>query len=210
MTPPERQATADGLELQFGTNHLGHFALVAQLMPLLRAGGARVVSQVSVAARRGGINWEDPNWETAYDGMRAYRHSKIALGLFGLELDRLSKAHDWGVTSNIAHPGVAPTSLLAARPEVGRSTATAGRRLIGLLARRGFLVGTVESAPLSALLAATDPTAEGGRFFGPSGPGNAGGAPAELEPWPPMRGAVDAARMWRLSEELTSTSFASV
>ena len=65
MTPPERQTTADGFELQFGTNHLGHFALVARLLPLLRAGQARVTSQVSVAARRGAVNWEDPNWERA-------------------------------------------------------------------------------------------------------------------------------------------------
>ena len=68
MTPPDRQMTADGFELQFGTNHLGHFALVAHLLPLLRAGRARVTSQISVAANRGAINWEDLNWERSYDG----------------------------------------------------------------------------------------------------------------------------------------------
>ena len=70
MTPPDRQTTADGFELQLGTNHLGHFALVAHLLPLLRAGGARVTSQISVAAARGTINWDDLNWETAYEGMQ--------------------------------------------------------------------------------------------------------------------------------------------
>jgi len=85
MTPPERRTTADGFELQFGTNHLGHVALVAHLLPLLRAGRARVTSQISLAASRGAINWQDLNWERSYDGMRAYRQSKIALGLFGLE-----------------------------------------------------------------------------------------------------------------------------
>ena len=90
MTPPDHQKTADGFELQFGTNHLGHFALVAHLLPLLRAGGARVTSQISVAARRGAINWDDLNWDREYDGMRAYSQSKIAFGLFGLELERRS------------------------------------------------------------------------------------------------------------------------
>ncbi|TDB83278.1 SDR family NAD(P)-dependent oxidoreductase, partial [Micromonospora fluostatini] len=100
MRPPNRQSTADGFELQFGTNHLGHFALVGRLLPLLRAGGARVTSQVSIAARRGRINWDDLNWDRSYHGMRAYSQSKIAFGLFGLELDRRSRAHGWGITSN--------------------------------------------------------------------------------------------------------------
>jgi NAD(P)-dependent dehydrogenase (short-subunit alcohol dehydrogenase family) len=127
MTPPTRQTTADGFELQFGTNHLGHFALVAHLLPLLRAGRARVTSQISVAANQYAINWEDLNWERSYDGRRAYSQSKIAFGLFGLELDRRSAAGDWGITSNLSHPGVAPTSLLAARPELGRAKDTVGR-----------------------------------------------------------------------------------
>ncbi len=121
MTPPTRQTTVDGFEVQFGTNHLGHFALVAHLLPLLRAGHARVVSQISIAANQGAINWDDPNWERSYDGMRAYSQSKIAFGLFGLELSRRSRAEEWGLTSALSHPGVAPTNLLAARPELGRT-----------------------------------------------------------------------------------------
>lgn len=96
MTPPARTTTADGFELQLGTNHLGHFALTAQLFPLLRAGGARVTSQLSVAAASGSINWDDLNWERSYSGMNAYSQSKIAFGLFALELDRRSRAHQWG------------------------------------------------------------------------------------------------------------------
>jgi len=84
MTPPERQTTVDGFELQLGTNHLGHFVLTAHLLPLLKDGAARVTSQISVVARRGHINWDDPNFEHSYDAMRAYRQSKIAVGLFGL------------------------------------------------------------------------------------------------------------------------------
>ena len=204
MTPPERQTTVDGFELQFGTNHLGHFALVGQLLPLLREGRARVTSQISIAARRGSINWDDLNWERSYDGMRAYRQSKIAFGLFGLELDRRSKAHGWGITSNLSHPGVAPTSLLAARPELGRSHDTPQVRLIRALSARGILIGTVESAKLPALMAATDP--EPGAFYGPSGPGGLGGAPAEQRLYPPLRNTDDATRLWQASEQLTQTA----
>ncbi|MER6827032.1 SDR family oxidoreductase [Streptosporangium sp. NPDC000563] len=205
MTPPSRQTTADGFELQFGTNHLGHFALVAHLLPLLRAGRARVTSQVSIAVRRGGINWDDLNWERDYDAMRAYRQSKIAFGLFGLELDRRSKTHGWGITSNLSHPGVAPTSLLAARPELNRDRDTGGVRLIRALSARGILVGTVETAMLPALMAATDPDAKPGVLYGPKGLGDLGGAPAEQRMYSPLRGTEDAERVWRISEQLTKT-----
>lgn len=206
MTPPDHQRTADGFELQLGTNHLGHFALVAHLMPLLRAGGARVTSQVSVAARSGRINWDDLNWDRSYDGMGAYRQSKIAFGLFGLELERRSKAHGWGITSNLSHPGVAPTNLLAARSELGRAQETAGRRMIRWLSARGILAGTVETAALPALMAATDPQAKPGALYGPSGFGNTSGAPAEQRIYPPLRGADEAARVWAVSEQLTRTA----
>ncbi|WP_394436636.1 SDR family oxidoreductase [Streptomyces sp. SGAir0957] len=207
MTPPDRQTTADGFELQFGTNHLGHFALAGHLLPLLRAGRARVTSQISVAANRGAINWQDLNWERSYNGMKAYSQSKIAFGLFGLELQRLSEAHDWGVTSNLAHPGVAPTNLLAARPEVGRAKETGGRKLISALSRRGILLGTVESAQLPALQAATAPDAEPGRMYGPSGFGHLGGPPAEQKLYSRLGDPEEARRLWRVSEELTKVSF---
>ena len=137
----------------------GVVALVAQLLPLLRAGRARVTSQVSVAANQGAINWDDLNWERSYNGMRAYSQSKIALGLFGLELERRSAEHGWGITSNLSHPGVAPTSLLAARPELGRSGDTQSVRVIRWLSARGILVGTPDSASLPALFAAASPEA---------------------------------------------------
>ncbi|ALV52743.1 SDR family oxidoreductase [Streptomyces althioticus] len=207
MTPPDRRTTADGFELQFGTNHLGHVALVAHLLPLLRAGGARVTSQSSVAARSGAINWDDLNFERSYDGARAYRQSKIAGGLFGLELDRRSRAHGWGITSNIAHPGVAPTSLLAARPEIGRGSDTAAFRVIKALSRRGILLGTPQTAMLPALYAATSPDARGELFYGPQGPGSLGGAPGQQALWRPLRSAEDAARVWRISQQLAEVRF---
>lgn len=207
MTPPERQATADGFELQFGTNHLGHFALTGRLLPLLKAAHARVTSQVSIAARSGAINWKDPNWQHSYDGMRAYRQSKIACGLFGLELSRRSAASGWGLTSNIAHPGVAPTSLLAARPELQRADDTTDVRMIRWLSARGLIVGTVDTATLPALMAATTPDAKDGGFYGPQWPGRVGGPPGEQKLWRPLRSAEDATRLWTLSEEMSGVTF---
>lgn len=207
MTPPDRQTTAEGFEIQFGTNHLGHVALTAHLLPLLKAGHAHVTSQTSVAARSGAINWDDLNWERSYDGMRAYRQSKIAFGLFGLELSRRSHAGGWGITSNISHPGVAPTSLLAARPEIDRPDDTAGVRIIRWLSERGLVVGTVESAKLPALLAATSPQAQNGGFYGPQWPGNVGGPAGAQKLWKPLRDNESASRIWTVSEELTGLTF---
>ncbi|MEH3078527.1 MAG: SDR family oxidoreductase [Quadrisphaera sp.] len=209
MTPPTRQTTADGHELQLGTNHLGHVALVAHLLPLLRDGRARVVSQVSVVAARGAVHWEDPDWERSYDGMAAYRSSKVAQGLFGLELDRRSREGGWGVTSVVSHPGVAPTSLLAARAEVGRASDTPQVRVIRWLSGRGLLVGTAESAGLPALLASVDPqppAAQDACMYGPSGPGRVGGAPARQSLYRPLRDTGDAARVWDLSQRLAGVS----
>ncbi|PFG41521.1 NADP-dependent 3-hydroxy acid dehydrogenase YdfG [Isoptericola jiangsuensis] len=207
MTPPERRTTADGFELQLGTNHLGHVALTAGLLPLLRAGQARVVSQTSIAARRATIDWDDLDAERSYDGMRVYAQSKLACALFGLELARRSRAAGWGITSAVSHPGVAPTSLLAARPEMGRAQDTREVRVVRWLSARGLLVGTPASAALPAVLAATAPDADG-RFYGPRGLGGAGGAPAERTPWAPLRSTGDAARLWTTSEELTGVRFA--
>ncbi|TWF75257.1 NAD(P)-dependent dehydrogenase (short-subunit alcohol dehydrogenase family) [Pseudonocardia hierapolitana] len=209
MTPPDRQTTTDGFELQFGTNHLGHVALVAHLLPLLRAGRARVTSQISIAARTGAINWDDLNWDRSYDGRRAYSQSKIAFGLFGLELDRRSRAAGWGITSNLSHPGVAPTNLLAAHPEMGRDRDTPQMRVIRALSRRGILLGTVETALLPALHAATSPDARGGLLYGPDGFGHLGGAPAEQRLYRPLHSTEDAERIWHISEELTKVSFTS-
>ncbi|SCX44399.1 short chain dehydrogenase [Klenkia marina] len=200
MTPPSRQTTADGHELQFGTNHLGHVALVGHLLPLLRAGRARVVSQISIAANQGAVHWDDLDWTERYVGGRAYSSSKIAMGLFGLELDRRSRAHGWGLSSALSHPGIAPTNLLAARPELGRSRETVARRVVRALSAVG-LVGTVESGAQPALLAATAPDA-GGRFYGPAGPGHLGGEPAEQELYSRLTSTADAARIWEVSVRL--------
>lgn len=207
MTPPTRQVTKDGFELQFATNHLGHFALTAQVLSLLREAGAHVTSQVSVSANQHGINWDDPNWEKGYSGFRSYSHSKIALGLFALELDRRSVAEGWGIQSNLSHPGITPTNLLAAQPQMGRPKDTLAVRSIRAMSRLGLLFGTPESAALPAVYAATSPDARGGRFYGPKGFNHLGGPPAEEPLYSRLANPDDGRRIWELSERLVGVNF---
>jgi NAD(P)-dependent dehydrogenase (short-subunit alcohol dehydrogenase family) len=207
MTPPSRQVTKDGFELQLGTNHLGHFALAAQILPLLREGRARVTSQISFAANYHGINWDDPNWEHGYDGSKAYSSSKIAQGLFAIELQRRSESEAWGLRSTFSHPGISPTNLLAAQPAMGRTKDTTMVKAIRSLSRRGLIVGTPESAALPAVLAATDPSAVGGSFYGPSGFMHLGGGPAPQSIYSRLTKIGDAQRAWALSERLTGIQF---
>jgi len=206
MTPPTRQTTADGHELQFGTNHLGHVALVGHLMPLLRAGRARIVTQLSIAAARGRIAWDDLDSERQYDGQRAYAASKIALGLFARELDERSRREGWGVRSVVSHPGVAPTSLLAARPEIGRATDTTEVRVIRWMSARGLLLGTVASAGLPALLAATTDDPRSDVLYGPRGLGHLGGAPGTHALYRPLRDLDEATRVWDASLRLAGVA----
>ncbi|WP_396898571.1 SDR family oxidoreductase, partial [Mycolicibacterium sp.] len=208
MNPPTRQATVDEFELQWGTNHLGHFALTARLQPLLVAGNARVTTQSSVAARSGAINWDDPNFEKSYAAGKAYSQSKIANLMFGLELNRRSAEAGWGITSNVAHPGVTATNLLAAQPHMGRTSDTLSVRVIRGFARMGIFTQTVDQGLLPALYAAAHPHAEGGKFYGPKGFQHTAGAPAEQEVYKPARDAADRVRLWELSERLVGVGFA--
>jgi NAD(P)-dependent dehydrogenase (short-subunit alcohol dehydrogenase family) len=203
MNPPTRQTTEDGFELQLATNHLGHFALITRLLPLLIEAKAHVTSQVSVAADQGAVNWDDLNWERHYDPMKAYSSSKIAFGLFAMELQRRSDAAGWGIRSNLSHPGITPTNLLAAQPGMGRSADTTAVKLIRTMSRLGILVGTPSSAALSAVYAATSPDAQGGRLYGPKGFRHLSGLPAEQPLYSRLRSEADARRVWDLSEQLT-------
>ena len=207
MTPPTRQESVDGLELQFATNHLGHFALAARILPLLQAGEARVTSQVSIAANRHGVHWDDLQWERSYKKNPSYSSSKIALGLFAMELDRRSRAAGWGITSNVAHPGIAVTNLLASHPEMGRPTDTFAVRMIRRLSKLGILAQPAAQGLLPALHAATDPDAEGGRLYGPSGFQHLTGPPAEQKTYKYIADEADAKRMWGISEDLGGVSF---
>jgi NAD(P)-dependent dehydrogenase (short-subunit alcohol dehydrogenase family) len=206
MTPPTRQLSRDGHELQLATNHLGHFALIARLLPLMIAGRAHVTSQVSVAADQGAVNWDDLDWERGYDAMKAYSSSKIAFGLFATELQRRSDAASWGLRSNLSHPGVTPTNLLAAQPGMGREEDTAAVKFIRAMSRRGLLFGTPATAALSAVHAATSPEARGGRLYGPKGFRHLRGLPAEQPLYTRLRSEADARRVWEFSERTTGVS----
>ncbi|WP_194397611.1 SDR family oxidoreductase [Microbacterium atlanticum] len=208
MNPPARQVTEDGFELQLATNHLGHFALVARLMPLLIEAKAHVTSQVSVAADQGAVNWSDLNWERDYDPMKAYSSSKIAFGLFAKELQRRSDAAGWGIRSTLSHPGITPTNLLSAQPGMGRPRDTTAVKVIRAMSRRGILVGTPSSAALSAVYAATSLEARGGHLYGPQGFRHLGGLPAEQPLYSRLQSETDGRRVWELSEQLTGVHVA--
>lgn len=125
MALPRRQTTADGFEMQFATNYLGHFALTARLMPLLRrSSGPRVVSVSSLAHRTGSIDFGDLQGTRLYSPWKAYGQSKLACLMFALELQRRSDAAGWNLTSDAAHPGFSRTNLFASGPGGLLSVAT--------------------------------------------------------------------------------------
>ena len=211
MTPPERDTTVDGFELQFGSNHLGHFALTAHLLPLLRAAGhARVVSLSSLAARQGSsIHFDDLQFEKSYAPMRAYGQSKLAVLMFARELDRRSRDAGWGIVSNAAHPGLTKTNLQISGPSHGRSKPSAMERLYKLSWRFApFLWQEIDDGILPALYAAAAPQAEGGAFYGPRGIYEAAGGGVTAAKIPARaRNDADCRRLWEVSEQLTGVSY---
>jgi len=174
MALPRRQTTADDFEMQFGTNHLGHFALTARLMPLLRrASGPRVVSLSSLVHRTGFIDFNDLQGVRVYSPWKAYGQSKLACLMFALKLQRRSDAAGWNLISNAAHPGFARTNLFASGPGGLLSFATdLAAPLFGHSAANG-------ARPI--LFAATSPEARPGAYYGPGGIGELRGAPARAD-----------------------------
>jgi NAD(P)-dependent dehydrogenase (short-subunit alcohol dehydrogenase family) len=200
MALPRRQVTADGFEMQFGTNHLGHFALTARLLPLLRRASApRVVSLSSLAHRTGRIDFNDLQGERVYSPWKAYGQSKLACLMFALELQRRSDAAGWKVTSNAAHPGFARTNLFTSGPGGLLSVATDFAA--------PFFGHSAADGARPTLFAATSPTAEPGGYYGPGGFGELRGPPARALIMPQARDATAAARLWEVSVTLTHTSF---
>lgn len=201
MVPPERKLTADGFELQFGTNHLGHFALTAHLLPLLRRGTeARVISLSSVAAPQGRIDFENLNGEKHYQAMSAYGQSKLACLMFAFELQRRSEGAGWGVASIAAHPGVSRTDLLHNGP--GRGSLH-GRVRSWL----PFLFQPAARGALPTLFAATAPEALPGGYYGPDGIAELRGYPTRAKVPPQALDRAVAARLWAASEALTGVRF---
>jgi NAD(P)-dependent dehydrogenase (short-subunit alcohol dehydrogenase family) len=201
MTPPTRRTTSDGFELQFGTNYLGHFALTAQLLPLLRKGRSpRVVTLSSIAARDGTINFGDLQAERGYKPMPVYSQSKLACLMFAFELQRRSEAAGWGVASIAAHPGISRTDLL---PNGAGSSSAAG------MARRflWFLFQPAAQGALPTLFAATAEAARPGGYYGPDKLGEMRGYPSDAKPPKASLDTAVAKRLWDTSEQLTRTRF---
>lgn len=201
MVPPERRETADGFELQFGTNHLGHFALTGQLLPLLRAAEhARVVSVSSVAARAGSTDWDDWNARAGYAPMPVYARSKIACLMFALELERRSVAAGWPISSIAAHPGVARTELLHNGP--GRGSAHSIARTL-----LPFLFQPAAQGALPLLFAATASDAQAGGYYGPDRLGETRGHPAPAKVPSQALDQHAAEQLWTLSQDATGVRF---
>lgn len=201
MNPPERRETSDGFELQFGTNYLGHFALTAGLLPLLRRGNMpRVVTLSSIAARGGAINFDDLNAQHSYKPMPVYSQSKLACLMFAFELQRRSDAGGWGVTSLAAHPGITATDLIVN----GAGRQSLNGRLRRLLP---FLFSPAWQGALPTLYAATSPEAKPGGYYGPDRMGETRGYPALAKAPPQALDTQVAARLWMESELLTGGVF---
>jgi NAD(P)-dependent dehydrogenase (short-subunit alcohol dehydrogenase family) len=163
MAPRERATTADGFEMQFGTNYLGHFALTARLLPLLKAANARVVQLSSIAHRSGKIRLDDLNHSHGYKSSPVYSQSKLAMLMFAIELDRRSKAKGWGLTSVAAHPGVARTDLIANGPAVGANVLVRAAIPIAM----ALIAHSSAAGALPTLMAATMPGVTGGQYSDP-------------------------------------------
>lgn len=202
MTPPARRETRDGFELQFGTNYLGHFALTALLLPLLKKGSnSRVVSLGSVAARSGAIDFDNLQAERTYKPMAAYSQSKLACVMFAFELSRRGRAAGWGVESLAAHPGISRTDLLPNGAGPG-SLAGLARRFLWPLFQPAW------QGALPTLFAATEPSARDGGYYGPNRLGEMRGYPAEAKAPPQAIDRIVSARLWEVSERLTNVTFA--
>ena len=199
MAPP-RSETADGFELQFGTNHLGHFALTGLLMSAIEGrDDARVVTVSSTAHRAGRIAFDNLGGERRYFRWSAYSQSKLANLLFALELDRRLRAAGSSVKSLAVHPGYAATNLqFAAPPLVDRLVMRVGNAVIAQ---------SEDMGALPTLYAATEPGLDGGTFVGPDGLGEQRGHPKPVSPSRAARDETAARRLWEVSEEMTGVRF---
>ncbi len=199
MAPP-RQRTADGFELQFGTNHLGHFALTGLLVDSLEGrDDARVVTLSSQAHRTGRIAFDNLGGEHHYFRWRAYGQSKLANLLFALELDRRLRAAGSTTKSMAAHPGYSATNLQSAGPPlVDRLVMVVSNRVIAQSGAMGAL---------PTLYAATEPGLAGGTYAGPDGFAEQRGHPQPVSPSRAARDERVARRLWEASERMTGVTF---
>jgi NAD(P)-dependent dehydrogenase (short-subunit alcohol dehydrogenase family) len=206
MAPPTRQLTADGFELQFGTNYLSHFALTAQLLPLLMRGSqSRVVNLSSLAHRFGAsIHFDDLNWQHSYKPYSAYGQSKLAMLMFAFELQRRSDANGWSLLSLAVHPGLAATSLGSNGPRMGTDGKASWLETFGTWLSSG-LVQSPSDGALPTLFAATSPDASKAGYYGPTGFMEFKGPVGEAKVARYARDLAVAKKLWEVSENLTAT-----
>lgn len=199
MTPPHR-FTKDGFELQFGTNHLGHFALTGQILPaLLATPGSRVVTISSIATRSAEIHFDNLDGKKGYRRFKYYRQSKLANLLFAVELNNRLKKGGAPTISIACHPGVTVTNLAS----------------MGSGKKSGFLVRMIskmvgqptEMGALPTLFAATEPSLKGGEYIGPDGKLNKKGYPVISDEINTLFKEDVAQRLWDVSEKLTGINF---
>ena len=192
MALPKRELTEDGFERQFGTNHLGHFALTGLLLPALLAAPAH---------RTGKIDFDNLQRERGYEGWDAYNASKLANILFAKELDRRARAAHSRLLSLAVHPGVSTTSIF----ENGPGTMNLKAIMVKLLAP--VMMQNDEAGALPTLYAATSPDAKGGEYIGPDGFGELKGAPVVVQPRPQALDVAVGERLWTVSEDLTGVHY---
>jgi NAD(P)-dependent dehydrogenase (short-subunit alcohol dehydrogenase family) len=200
MYVPTRETTDDGFEMQFGTNHLGHFALTGQLLDnMLPVEGSRVVTISSVGHRiLARIHFEDPQLERKYNRVEAYGQSKLANLLFTYELQRRLKAKGTPTVALAAHPGMSNTELMRYLPGPLRNLPDFVWNLVAQSAAMGAL---------PTLRAATDPVAQGGQYYGPDGIGEVKGNPKVVASSAQSHNEDIQRRLWTLSEELTGITY---
>jgi NAD(P)-dependent dehydrogenase (short-subunit alcohol dehydrogenase family) len=200
MAPPARMTTADGFELQFGSNFLGPFALTLRLLPVVLAAPApRVVTMSSGVASFGRIRFDDLEWERRYSANFAYAQSKLADLMMSLRLAAIAVERDWNLMSNAAHPGFTRTNLQSAGASLGRDKPK--RTMFNSL---HFLPSQEVGPGTEPLLyAATSPSAVSGGYYGPGGMMGLVGPTTFVRPPRRARDTAVAARLWTEAERLT-------
>ena len=204
MGVPKRELTEDGFEAQFGTNHLGHFALTGLLMPLIsKTKGARIVTVSSNLHKTGRMNFDDLMGEKSYKPWAAYGQSKLANLLFTSELQRRLVAAKVDAIAVAAHPGWSNTSLMKSGPMKGRSKFMLGlgQWVTNRMAQSGSM------GALNELYAATAADVKGNDYFGPDGKGEQKGYPRRVDRTSFAKNEADAKRLWDVSEQLTGVSY---
>ena len=197
MYVPRRETTEDGFEMQFGTNHLGHFALTGLLLEnMLQVGGSRVVTVSSVGHRiLARIHFEDPHLERKYNRVEAYGQSKLANLMFTYELARRLKAKEAPTIAVAAHPGLSDTELMRHLPDF----------IPGFVWK--IVAQPADKGALPTLRAATDPGVQGGQYYGPDGIGESRGHPKLVASSAQSHNEDIQRRLWSMSEELTGVTF---